>query len=533
MPIQSSDGKTAVAVFVDGLELKFVRMSAKGNAVTLRDFKTVMLVKKLEERGPGLAKDDSGFSDVGAMDTFAAQGAAVDGGEEANSNASVLLGVLAEVGSPRKYTFSYALTEPAVTYQEFDNDFGLKGDKLRKRIVQELTQTRASVPQADAVNYIPTAGSGILSIVREDGMHVFDLLSELRTFLGGRTPDIKIIHSADLALMEAVREGYELQADEVTLLVYVGHDYSRIVFMQGEEYLHFAPIISEGYESPNIENTLYSRILLEQDNIALTRIDRILLAGEGHKINLIDSIGPQFSAAQVEYVKVPTLDIGPEVGEAGEAISEYAIPIMTAWKALQPKKKGTYAINLVPMFIVEGQKAFKLAWHGWIAALLIIGSIVFFYTSVLSRNNEIYRARNELSQKQAKLAELDVYRMRREELTADILRYSNATTVYDSIAPGADRWSRVLHYLANSVEDLNSLWITNVRPDQNPQFILITGRCLYRGRVERIASLFEKATLREVRTVEVRKKVIYEFDISIEQVDKYDVAEPPFTTGRR
>ncbi len=31
--------------------------------------------------------------------------------------------------------------------------------------------------------------------------------------------------------------------------------------------------------------------------------------------------------------------------------------------------------------------------------------------------------------------------------------------VYDSIAPGSDRWSRILHYLANSVEDLNSLWI--------------------------------------------------------------------------
>ena len=50
MPIQVGDGKTAVAVFVDGLELKFVRLSAKGNKVTLRDFKTVALVHKFEEK---------------------------------------------------------------------------------------------------------------------------------------------------------------------------------------------------------------------------------------------------------------------------------------------------------------------------------------------------------------------------------------------------------------------------------------------------------------------------------------------------
>ncbi len=29
MPIQAGEGKTAVALFVDGLELKFVRLSAK------------------------------------------------------------------------------------------------------------------------------------------------------------------------------------------------------------------------------------------------------------------------------------------------------------------------------------------------------------------------------------------------------------------------------------------------------------------------------------------------------------------------
>ena len=66
----------------------------------------------------------------------------------------------------------------------------------------------------------------------------------------------------------------------------------------------------------------------------------------------------------------------------------------------------------------------------------------------------------------------------------------------------------------------------------NSRNIIISGRSIYRTRIPRIASIFETATLREVRTITVRKKILYEFDIVIEQVDKYDIPEPNFTGTR-
>jgi Tfp pilus assembly protein PilN len=203
---------------------------------------------------------------------------------------------------------------------------------------------------------------------------------------------------------------------------------------------------------------------------------------------------------------------------------------MTAWRSLQPKYEGFYDVNLIPRFVLEGQKALALAWHGFLVAGLLSLTIAFFILSIPARDAEIHRVRGELSQKQQKLSELDVFRQRKTTLTSDINRYINATTVYDGIAPGSDRWSRILHYLANSVEDLNSLWILSVRPDdQNAKNIIISGRSIYRTRIPRIASIFEKATLREVRTTTVRKKILYEFDIVVEQVDKHDIPEPIFT----
>ena len=117
------------------------------------------------------------------------------------------------------------------------------------------------------------------------------------------------------------------------------------------------------------------------------------------------------------------LDLSLYEGSVGEAISEYAVPIVIAWKALHEKQQGFFYVNLVPISILEGQKAFKLAWHGWLAAVMIIVSIVFFYTSILKRHSEIVKSEAELKQKQSRLGELEALRVRRDQLKADIQRY--------------------------------------------------------------------------------------------------------------
>ncbi|HWP81488.1 MAG TPA: hypothetical protein VNN76_02430 [Bacteroidota bacterium] len=524
MPYTPGQGKTAVALFVDGLELKYVQLSQKGKAITLREYKTVSLAQRFEEVKPA-AGEEGGFE--GGADAFGTAGApvAAEVGGEGASNASVLLSVLGDL-PPAKYTLSYAIGEPAVTYHEFESDFGLKGSKLKKRISDELAAARAAPPPVDAIDVIPTVQGGILSIIREDGLSLYDLVNEIKPMMGNRTPNLNILDSSDVALMNLIRASYQFQDEEITVVVYVGHEFSRMLFMQGMNYLHFAPVISEGFNSANIENTLYSRILLEQDNIALTRIDRILLAGESHKANLKDLLAPQFSSAQVEYIQAPELDLSLFEGTVGEAISEYAIPIATAWRALEPKRPGFYQINLIPPSIIEAQKVFKLAWHGWLLALGIIGSIVFFFTAINQRNIEIRQASELLKKRQAEMQDLEALRSQKSMLTNEIQTYSAATALYEKLVPGSDRWSRILHYLGNSVEDLNSLWILRIQRDDNPPgSFRIAGRSIYRTRIWRLASLFEKATLREVRVTEVRGKMLYDFELHVEKVDKGDVPQ--------
>lgn len=524
MPYQPGQGKTAVALFVDGLELKYVQLALKGKRVILREFKTVSLVQRFDEV-KSAAAEEGGFGDTGPTDAFGATEPTAVEGAEGSTNSSVLLSVIGDI-PPQKYNLSYAIVEPAVTYHEFENDFGLKGAKLKKRIATELAASRAAAPPLDALDVIPTASGGILALIREDGLTLYDLLNEIKPFLNERLPIIQNIESSDVALLNIIRASYQFQAEEITAVVYVGNEFSRMVFMKGMDFLHLAPVVSEGYNSAGIENTIYSRILLEQDNIALGRIDRILLVGDGHKVNLRDTLAPQFSNTQVEYLQAPEIDLSMFEGEVGEAIAEYAIPIAVAWRTLEPKKPGFYDTNLIPAAIIEAQKVFKLAWHGWVLALAIIASIVFFITAINKRNVEIRQTSELLKQRQREMEDLQALRARRDELQAAIQKLQGATELYNTIAPGADRWSRILHYVANGVEDLNSLWIYRIqRENAPPGAFRILGRSVYRTRIWRLASLFEKATLREVRTTEIRGKAVYEFELVVEKVDKGDIPQ--------
>ena len=166
--------------------------------------------------------------------------------------------------------------------------------------------------------------------------------------------------------------------------MYVGSEFSRLIFLKGKNFLHFAPVISEGRTSPNIENTLYSRILLEQDSAGIMRLDRIFLAGESHKLELKQFLAPQFAEAPIEYLVPRNLDTGALQQSVEEITSEYAVPISVAMRVLDPKNPDYYSIDLLPQSFREGQKVFKLAWHGYLLMLLIFMGTLFF-TSCQSR----------------------------------------------------------------------------------------------------------------------------------------------------
>ncbi len=501
--------KSAIGLFVDGLEIKFAKLSKKGKNVVIDELKVASLVNKLEERQ--LKDLSDGFADS-TTDTLSLP-AGADRSESGEDNNAVLLGLLSEY-KPSSYLLGYAISEPSVYYHTIESDFGLKGTKLKEKIIEELKKVRSVQPVPDAVDVFYSSDRNLICAVREDGISLYRTIEDIKPFLNNRTPKIPLIETSDIALMNLARANYGFAPDEISAIVYLGTELTRLIFMKGSEFFHFAPVLGEGYDSINIKNTVYSRLLLEQDNLGIPRIDRILLAGESRRIIFDEFLKNQLPEVDIQYLQTPYLDTSRLSPETQELIPEYAVAIATAWKILDENNPAFYPINLLPEFIREDQRSFKLGWHGYVLLILIFLSTFYFTYKISMLNSELSSQKEVLIQKEAQLAENQRLQVKISNLNDQLGRYRLALSVYDSIVPGYNKWSQLIEKVSHSIENINSLWITDIHqaPDKD---LVFNGFSIYRSRIPKIAQFHSNAVLNKVLQEQIREKTVYNYELSI------------------
>ena len=505
-------GKSVLGIFVDGLDVKLAHLMVKKKRVVVQELKSATLISKLQEQKTA----ETMAPTMGeTTDAFSLAETATEGVQESQSedNNAVLLGLLAQYPTS-KYSLTYSLAEPAIYYHVLESDFGLKGSKLKDRILDELKNIRAFQPAADAVDAIRTDEGNLLCIVREDGLSLINSLDNVKGFIGGRLPFIPAIDSSDISLMNLVRLNYDLQPQEVSVIIYVGVEFTRLIFMRGDQFYQFAPILGEGYDSPNLQNTVYSRLLLEQDNLAIPRIHRIILGGESKRIGFRDFLLQQLPDQEVEYLLAPRLDTSQLSAEHQEMISEYSVPIGAAWKVLDPNNSNVYNINLLPADVREGQRVFKLAWHGYLLMLLLFLSTLFFTWQIAQKTKEIRELRDVLTLKEGQRAENQTLASSIQALQEQLSRYKTSLALYDSLVPGSARWSKVITQLSHGVEDLNSIWLSDFA-SQTDGTIKMNGFTVYRTRIPRLATLFDNSLLKEVNVQSIRDQTVYRYNIEV------------------
>ncbi len=513
MATMKGKSKSCLGIFVDGLDVKLAHLNISKKRIVVQELKSGTLVTKLLEH----KVVDVTASAVGeGADAFSLAEAPVaepTGEAQSEDNNAVLLGLLAPYPA-NKYSLTYSLAEPALYYHILESDFGLKGKRLKDRILEELRNIRAFQPAADAVDAIRTEEGNLLCIVREDGLSLINSLESIKGFIGGRIPMIPVIDSADVSLMNVVRLNYDLQPQDVTVVIYVGVEFTRLIFMRGAHFYQFAPILGEGYDSPNLQNTVYSRLLLEQDNLAIPRITRIILAGECRRIGFKDFLTQQLPDQEIDYLLAPGLDSSPLTAEQQEAISEYAVPIGAACRVLDAENPNMYGINLLPSVVREGQRVFKLAWHGYLLMLLLFVSTLFFTWQIAQKTKEIKEKKDDLVLAESRRAENQQLSNSINALQEQLSRYKTSLALYDSLVPGAERWSKILTQLSHGVEDLNSIWLTDFTSGADG-LIVMNGFTVYRTRIPRLSTLFDNSLLKEVNVQAIREQTVYRYRIEV------------------
>jgi Tfp pilus assembly protein PilN len=199
-------------------------------------------------------------------------------------------------------------------------------------------------------------------------------------------------------------------------------------------------------------------------------------------------------------------------------VSDYAAAIGVAWKFLDSSNKKMYSTNLLPDAIREGQRVFKLSWHGYVLLGLIFGATLLSTTQIQRKQQQIVEKQSLLDVKNSQIAENTTLQNSIQTLQQQLASYNASMALYDSLVPGADKFSKAFERLSNGVDDLNSIWVTEFAAGETGQ-VTLSGFSVARSRIPRMSALFDKAELKEVTTEEIRDETVYRYKIEVPSIE--------------
>jgi hypothetical protein len=538
-----SGAQEALGVQIDGQQVLVAHLGRRGKQMRLMGLGRSRLVRRLDlEGGEEAASEQAEAADILGLAEEAPAAPPEQGEEQApQSNAEVLYGLLNRFPLNR-CTLAVSLLETSVFYRAFDDAFGLKGKKLGKRLREEAAKERSGeglIPLEERHAFFATGRGRLLSIVHEDPLEILGLLDELKPFVG--RVQIGLVEPLEIALMDLARLAYSSPLaggrslrrpgpgdEEATALVFVGEDFSRVLFMKGGEYLAFSQPIHEGAHAPQVLRTIYSRILFEQDSAELPAIGRLLLGGECQALQAQPFFAEQFPEAQVDYLAPPGLDLSDLEEEKRQELSAYAVPIGLAWKALGSRAMPFYPVNLLPRARRRQQNPFELAWHGLALFALLVASALFLAVRADQQQERMQALRHSLALVQEQVEEHRAYAQRMDGLYARIGEYERRFALIDTLAGRRVSWSGVLREVADACQEAGGLWLEhfatvegeldvqrNLSAQAGPREFFLSGKATWRQGVPRIAERLGDGHIPSLVRTQIRGRTVYQFALRV------------------
>ena len=336
------------------------------------------------------------------------------------------------------------------------------------------------------------------------------LLRDLKGYLRGHLR-LALMDTSEMALASLARSSMKLEANRVTAIIYIEDDFTRLIFLRGEELFHVSSIIHERATSPDILEVIYRKLIYEQDEVNMPIISAILLAGKGYRIDAREFFAERFEGAVINYLASDRFGRFPSNERERETFSEFAVPIALAWKLLQPQNPFCHPLNLLPQEVRDQQEVLKMSYHGY-ALLAITGLVAFLLTW------QILKVRSDISSTRVKNTQLEL-KIKDNQSTVDQVldldnqsqRFSKNLMLPDSLSRGHDEFLLFLQKLNASVRRAGSLWVDEILKQKDG--FSISGTSMNRETIPVLAEKLGGANLRKVTRAEASSRKMFQFEL--------------------
>lgn len=337
-------------------------------------------------------------------------------------------------------------------------------------------------------------------------LEVMDSLARMNSKRFLRMPAVK---SAEISLAAYVGRKNNFDDGVTSLILYVGKEYSKIIFLRGKRLLHIGSTLSVGKNSFNAHNVIVRKILLEMENVAVGNVENIILCGEDDSEELVANLKQAYPRSQVSIQYVESVEFKSVL----EHQSAFVVPAAVVEEYVAESERQLTGINLLPQYIKDEQKAIQLDWQGYIVIALILLSTAFFSMNIASRaavmrnnDSEIARIKAILDQNRQTLDKIKRYQER-------IQNVDKTKAVLSQLSSGTGIVSAQLKKLSGFASSKGNLWISQVVMDQAKN-LRLSGYTFSRVAVKDLSDSYENAVLQNIIFDPLKDSRAFKFSVN-------------------
>lgn len=522
--------KEYIGLTLDGDQLKIARVKKEKGSWRLTQLERITIKeetdkKRKENRSKEMVKDynddfhfgidesyDESVQSNGDLDLLMAveeEGGAKD---VFNTNVVTLKDALDEMGQ-KKLKVGMTIQTGDTNFQVFkDKNYSeLKTKELQNFIEEHLQKVYGVVPNADHYKYRLRDEGSLLLASYQEKPYLLQLLDSTRHLASSKV-QIKQMLPDEGLLAGLVKKNYKLADDEITCVIHMGFNRSRVFFMQGDNIQHTISPIDEGRGSESVLDVVFSKILFQLDRGEVSGLDRILITNNDLNGTSIDYFKKQFPGLNVDEFRFKSdyIDI-PDHLHAVAAFFTSAIG--AAISAAELKDPDFDSYSMLPEYIRERQNVLKLRWHGVLLLLLLLATPVVWNYMYQQKRLQIKELNETLFRTELSIMDLEPVVEKSNEIQNLYEVEQAKMDLLNKLSDGVYYWSETLKTLNDGLGDIKHVWIDRIKYADDG--FMLQGYSTTRGRIPRVVNLFKWADLKAVSVVEMRDVKVYKFSIKV------------------
>ncbi len=502
--------RLAYGFFEDGLIFKLAVLTKEGDNIQLRSLEQVEMESSLYEKPPEVKGDKIHQGDNWQSEEKSTQDINLD---DFSSESVATFQILPYERLLRSYPLQQGIIAINVNDDRLIKhpitDADIK-NKQKKVIVKELLtpeeyKSREWQYSVVAINNLPELW------IHNGSNRLFDIIENYRKSSGNNFY-YKLSDANDIALANLYQLNTPADSDQVCMVLYLGQDYKRVLMFEGQKWIASLPI-HVGVKDVEIES-IYSKISLTMEEAHITEPPNLLLCGDLCNEDNIYFLQNQLPNTAVKVWEFPNLGFDAEatIKYGAYQVSRFVLPIALAWKALMYDNPIIIRSNFLTSSVIEGQKVFKIAWHGFFVMAMLFGISLFFTIKFLDLNFNI-----QMHQSQNALLKVEYNKKKAEAeylitMQKAMETQSKSLETIRSILSGKNPWTEVITLLNNSFSSHPVSWLENVKKDGNG--FQIVGITTERKNVVVFSELFPNGKIVRVSQKQIRNKEVWQFEIS-------------------